>query len=156
MKTWGIAAATWCALFAALHVYWALGGSAGLAESAGAGLAAQRPAWFVLGGLWGVAALLLVGAWFCLDLTRRWRRLLTLLGGAALLLRGLAVEIALLTTDLPQQVGERQTRWSLWLWNPWFVLGGVLVLAAYWSTRSRLNGTGGGSASVPVLNDSSR
>ncbi|WP_112262239.1 DUF3995 domain-containing protein [Lentzea terrae] len=156
MKTWGSAAAAWCALFAALHVYWALGGSAGLAESAGADLAAHRPAWFVLGGLWGVAAVLLVGAWICLDLTQRWRRLLALLGGAVLLGRGLVVEIALLTTDLPHQVGERQTRWSLWLWNPWFVLGGVLVLAAYLSTRSKLSGTGGGSASVPARNASSR
>lgn len=156
MKAWGYAAATWCALFAALHVYWALGGSAGLAESAGADLAAQRPAWFVLGGLWGVAVVLVVGAWLCLDLTRRWRRVLVLLGGAILLLRGLAVEVALLTTDLPQQVGERQARWSLLVWNPWFVLGGVLLLGAYWSTRSRLSGTGGGSTSVPARNASSR
>lgn len=149
-------AATWCTLFAALHIYWALGGSAGLAESAGVDLAAQRPAWFVLGGLWGVAAVLLVGAWFCLNLTKKWRRLLTLVGGAVLVVRGLAVEVALLTTDLPQQVGERQTRPSLLLWKPWFVLGGVLVLGAYWSTRSKLSGTGGGNSSVPVRNASSR
>jgi hypothetical protein len=30
---WGKIAACWCALFAALHVYWALGGDIGLAAS---------------------------------------------------------------------------------------------------------------------------
>ncbi|MFI6097449.1 DUF3995 domain-containing protein [Lentzea sp. NPDC051213] len=134
MKIWGYAAASWCLLFAALHVFWALGGTVGLAESAGADLATQRPAWFVLGGLWGVALVLLVGAWFSVGLTR-WRphRLVTALGwlgGAALLLRGAGLEVALLTTNLSEEVGEQQTRWSLLLWNPWFMLGGAFLLAA--------------------------
>ncbi|MGH3756073.1 MAG: esterase-like activity of phytase family protein, partial [Pseudonocardiaceae bacterium] len=48
-------------LFAALHFYWALGGDAGLASVAGTELAAERPQWFVLAGLWGVGLLLVAG-----------------------------------------------------------------------------------------------
>ncbi|WP_197285040.1 DUF3995 domain-containing protein [Sciscionella sediminilitoris] len=137
---WGYPAALWCLLFAALHLFWALGGALGLASSAGAELASRRPAWFVLGGLWGVAAVLLIGAWFCAGMVR-WRlsgipqrfvAVLGWLGGAVLLARGVLVEL-LLATDaagLSTEVGAEQTRWSLVLWNPWFMLGGVLVLLA--------------------------
>lgn len=48
---WGVLAAGWAAAFAVLHVYWALGGSAGLAGSAGEQLATERPGWFVAVGL---------------------------------------------------------------------------------------------------------
>jgi heme/copper-type cytochrome/quinol oxidase subunit 2 len=57
-------AVAWCAAFTVLHVYWALGGNIGLAESAGAELAREKPTAFVLIGLWGVAALLVVGGVF--------------------------------------------------------------------------------------------
>jgi hypothetical protein len=66
-------AVLWCLIFGAVHVFWALGGDAGLASSAGARLAAQRPELFVVFGLWGVAAVLAGGAllagyasWFAL------------------------------------------------------------------------------------------
>ena len=42
-RRWGDIAAAWALLFAALHLYWGLGGAWGLAESAGARLAAERP-----------------------------------------------------------------------------------------------------------------
>ncbi len=137
---WGYLAALWCLLFAVLHLYWALGGTLGLASSAGAELASRRPSWFVLGGLWGVAVVLLIGAGFCAGMVR-WRLSGTLqravavlgwLGGAVLLARGVLVELLLATdaTGLATEVGAEQTRWSLFLWNPWFVLGGALVLLA--------------------------
>nr|CTQ96950.1 hypothetical protein [Kibdelosporangium sp. MJ126-NF4] len=37
-----------------LHIYWAVGGEAGLASSAGVDLATRRPLGFVLLGLWGL------------------------------------------------------------------------------------------------------
>lgn len=139
-RSWGYLATAWCVLFAVLHLYWALGGAFGLADSAGADLAEHRPTWFVVGGLWGVAAALLLGAAFCVGLAR-WRppgtprRLVAVLGwlgGAGLLLRGLLLEVLLATNagDLADTVGPSQTRWSLLVWNPWFMLGGALVLLA--------------------------
>ncbi|WP_084580251.1 DUF3995 domain-containing protein [Kutzneria sp. 744] len=124
---WGKLAAGWSALFAALHIYWAVGGNIGLASSAGADLAARRPTWFVLFGLWGVAALLIAGAAFCL-LKHPWQRV-GQFAGAALVARGVLIEFVLLVGIADVSAEERL--WSLVLWNPWFALGGVLWLAAF-------------------------
>jgi hypothetical protein len=42
------------------------------------------------------------------------------------------VQVVLLTDagDVTGDVGEAQTRMSLVLWNPWFVLGGLFFVAA--------------------------
>jgi hypothetical protein len=140
VRAWGYLACAWCVLFAALHIYWAVGGDAGLASSAGADLATHRPLWFVLLGLWGVALLLLAGAAFSIGMTRwrlrgRLRRgalILGWLGGAVLLTRGLLLEVVLLTGagGIRSAVGPLETHWSLVLWNPWFVVGGLVVLLA--------------------------
>nr|WP_243867387.1 DUF3995 domain-containing protein [Actinophytocola oryzae] len=137
---WGYLACVWCVLFAVLHIYWAAGGAVGLASSAGADLAAHRPPWFVLLGLWGVALLLLAGAAFsvgttCWRLTGRLRRAMVILGwlgGIGLLARGLLLEVVLLTGagGVASAVGPSQTQWSLILWNPWFALGGLVVSLA--------------------------
>jgi hypothetical protein len=50
-------AAGWSLSFAGLQPYWGLGGSVGLAESAGAALADERPGWFAAVGLYGAALL---------------------------------------------------------------------------------------------------
>ncbi|RJQ66908.1 DUF3995 domain-containing protein [Pseudonocardiaceae bacterium YIM PH 21723] len=135
-RLYGYLAASWCVLFAGLHVFWALGGTWGLATSAGIVLATRRPLWFTLAGLWGVALVLLIGAWFAIGLTR-WRRsrvatALGLLGGGLLLLRGASVELILATGagGVREAVGPDQTQWSLILWNPWFIAGGTLLLLA--------------------------
>lgn len=127
-------------LFAAPHIYWAVGGDAGLASSAGADLAAHRPLWFVLLGLWGTALLLIGGAVFSIGLAR-WRltgglrhgvAILGWLGGGVLLARGLLLEGVLLTgaVGIPSAVGPSETHWSLVLWNPWFFVGGLVVVLA--------------------------
>lgn len=93
---WGHLASAWGLLFAALHIYWALGGAFGLESSAGVVLARDRPLWFVLFGLWGVAIVLLAGAALGFVLTRRQldglpARLAMVLGGlvgALLFIRG--------------------------------------------------------------------
>jgi len=138
---WPGFAVAWCAAFALLHFYWALGGDVGLGESAGAELARERPTAFVLIGLWGVAALLTVGGVFWCAVARGWphgrpmRRSAAVVGllvGALLLVRGAVLEVVLLldAAGVASSVGPVQTRWSLWLWNPWFVLGGILFLMA--------------------------
>ncbi len=135
-----VAAAMWCGSFACVHLFWALGGSMGLASSAGRDLAERRPASFVVLGLFGVALLLLVGIAVIAATqsprgSERQRRAATaLLGivGLGLAIRGAAVEL-LLATDIAgvrASVGPLETRWSLVLWNPWFALGGVLFLMA--------------------------
>lgn len=136
-----IVASAWCALFAGLHLFWALGGTTGLASSAGRDLAERRPTGFVVFGLYGVAILLIV-AIALLTVTAgyggspAWSRRTTAvvgLAGALLLLRGVLLEV-LLGLDvggLRATVGPVETRWSLALWNPWFTLGGALFL---WTT----------------------
>lgn len=148
---WAYLGSAWCAVFAVLHVFWALGGDIGLAESAGVDLATRRPMMFVLVGLWGVAALLVVGAVFagvlaCPHPLGRLRRPVILTGllvGTALLVRGVGIELVLLLDagGIASSVGPVQTRWSLLLWNPWFTLGGVAFLfAAYRFARLQPEG----------------
>jgi hypothetical protein len=139
----GWVAAGWSVIFAAAHFFWALGGTVGLAVSAGPPLAAERPAWFVAGGLWGVGALCLVGAVIGHELGRRRLRglpwFLVRAGGAAagliLLARAITVETLLLAgSTLNNTVGPEHRFWTLVLWNPWFAAGGVAFLAAVLGT----------------------
>jgi Protein of unknown function (DUF3995) len=137
---WAYLASAWFLLFAAVHIYWAAGGNAGLASSAGYDLAARRPLSFVLLGLWGTALLLVAGAVLCAAMARwqphGWRRRAVTaagwLAGALLLARGLLLEIILPTGagGIASSVGPAEAHWSLVLWNPWFIAGGVLVLLA--------------------------
>ena len=136
---WGTVAASWAGVFALLHLWWAAGGSWLLASSAGPELAETRPAWFVLIGLVGVAVVLVAAAALGLALARRRvhgrvARLLTALSclvGAGLLLRGVVVEVVLLTDagGVATSVGAAQTWLTLALWNPWFALGGLAFAA---------------------------
>ena len=130
-------------------MYWGLGGSVGLAESAGATLADERPGWFVAVGLYGVALLLLSAGGLALLLARgrRWRPLpLLALGvGAVLLVRAVLVEVLLLA-DAGYgggAISPAQRSWALLLWNPWFLAGGIVFcLAAVAARRERGAGHG--------------
>ncbi|GAB7029638.1 DUF3995 domain-containing protein [Streptomyces sp. NPDC021749] len=131
---WGRLACLWATAFAGLHFYWAVGGDAGLSLSAGP-LATERPLWFVVAGLWGVGVLCLLGALLAWLLARpglqgvpallaRW------LGrgvSALLLARGIGIEVLLLTDSahLDASVSAGQRAWTLVLWNPWFIAGGL-------------------------------
>jgi Protein of unknown function (DUF3995) len=137
---WEYLAAGWCGVFAVVHLYWACGGDTGLASSAGVDLATHRPTWFVIVGLWGAALLLLVGVALCLGLGRdaftgrahRAGWVLCRLAGAVLVIRAIVVHTVLLADagGVTGTVGPTQTFWSLWLWDPWFLIGGVLLLIA--------------------------
>lgn len=146
-RRWGHLAAAWSVTFAVLHLYWGLGGSVGLAESAGTDLAEQRPTWFVVLGLYGVALTLGVAAVLGLALARVHRvrrsgRLLTVLGAglaAVLLARAVAIELLLLT-DAGYgggAISEAQRSWSLVVWNPWFLIGGTSFGLAARAARRR-------------------
>ncbi|WP_407555224.1 DUF3995 domain-containing protein [Streptomyces sp. Pv4-95] len=144
---WGRIACAWAIAFAALHFYWALGGCWGLSVSAGP-LAEERPWWFVVVGLWGVGLLCLVGGGLGWLLALSWPgglagRAVRALGWCAcavLLLRGVAVEVLLLTDAGGSgiAVSAEQRFWTLVLWNPWFLAGGLAFgLAARASGRAK-------------------
>ncbi|AZM52692.1 DUF3995 domain-containing protein [Streptomyces sp. WAC 01529] len=131
---WGRIACLWATAFAGLHFYWALGGDTALSVSAGP-LADERPLWFVLAGLWGVGALCLLGAslaWLLATPRLRGGPALAARGlgwgiSALLLVRGIGVEVLLLTdtAQLDASVSAGQRAWTLALWNPWFIAGGL-------------------------------
>lgn len=143
---WAPTGATiWCVAFAGLHLFWALGGSVGLTSSAGRELATRRPTTFVVFGLYGVSLLLLVavaviGAASTAESPRRRGAALVLVGvvGVILLLRGLVLEVVLAVNvaGVRAQVGPLEARWSLFLWDPWFALGGALFLATALQLRA--------------------
>lgn len=138
-NAWSKAAAAWCALFAAVHLYWAVGGSTGLASAAGRDLADRRPGAFVAFGLFGVAAVLLAGVAVIVLASsdvgsagfQRVARVVMAPIGAGLVLHAVLVEATLATApSVRASVGPLETKWSLILWNPWFLVGGSLFLAA--------------------------
>ncbi len=140
-----VGAAAWCAAFAAVHAFWAAGGTTGLASAAGSGLTAQRPTAFVMFGLFGVAVLLLAGIVLVMTASgvvgtvrlSRHANVVVAVVGSALVIRGLAVEV-LLGADiggLRTSVGPLESAWSLALWNPWFTMGGGLFLWTFLRVR---------------------
>lgn len=117
-------------------------------------LATERPLWFVVAGLWGVGGLCLLGALLAWLLARSGLRgvpalLARWLGrgvGALLLARGIGVEVLLLidTTPLDTAVSAGQRAWTLALWNPWFIAGGLAFGLATLRSRRPTGGIGAG------------
>ena len=119
---WGVAAAAaavWCGAFACLHLFWALGGSIGLASSAGYDLAERRPTSFVIFGLFGVAMCLVVGIGVIAvtqssRIAERWRHAATVLVavvGVGLAIRGVSLEVLLAMNSAG--CGRALGRWKL-------------------------------------------
>ncbi|MBA2444933.1 MAG: DUF3995 domain-containing protein [Nocardioidaceae bacterium] len=155
--TWaGYAASLWAFLFAAPHIYWALGGRAGLTFS----LAPRGPTEkalirdpvFTATGLWGVGVLCLIAALAALASVRPWGRLiprgvlLSAIWGAcavsvlrAFLLPGFVRSTLYVTgaVALPEDMDPAWPRWDLMLFAPWFLIGGVLFGAAAWFYQRR-------------------
>jgi hypothetical protein len=140
----GRAACAWAVIFASLSLYWAAGGLAG-GETLGVEidrLAHERDASFVA-ELWAAFALKLVAAALALALSEPWgrrlpRRLLLVLGGATgagITIYAVAnfVQHALMATGAigtPAALGTHAVRWHLALWDPFWLVGGLLFLAA--------------------------
>jgi hypothetical protein len=139
----GYAAAVWGVLFAVPSFFWALGNDFGASTTVSPSLielAHDRVTWFVA-VLWATVVLKLVAAAIGAGLTRRWSlagdRVLVCCGwGAAVLLtwhgllfivQGVLVEsgVAAIEPTL-----RDISRWYLYLWGPWFVLGGLSFGAA--------------------------
>lgn len=137
------AAAAWAVVFAAVSFYWAAGGTI-----AAHTVAAKPEALASPGDLWAIGAAKLVPALLALALARPWRRsgvrrglrLAAWVLGGLLILYGAAgwADHALMAAGAihtPEILGHAAVRWHLALWDPWWVLGGVLVLAAAWAAR---------------------
>lgn len=154
--TWAAyAAATWALIFAALSFYWAAGGTAGvqtlgpaidrLGASRDPGFIALVWATGILKAIGGVVALALVQSWG--KVMPRWLLLaaawgggvLALLYGAASLLQHALMVAGVIAT--PAGLGAAAARWHLLLWDPWWLLGGILFLVAAWFNRRSIEVT---------------
>jgi len=145
----GHAAAAWAFLFAALSFYWAAGGRAGtgtLARVVREPVLDREPGFVAI--VWATGILKVLAGLLALALCRSWGRrvpdwmllaagwgtgaLLTLYGGIGLVTAAM-VEIGLSTSSDPGT-----TRWYLFLWEPIWLVGGVVFIAAAWRyTRDR-------------------
>jgi hypothetical protein len=140
------AASAWAFAFAALSGYWAAGGTA-LADTLGASVTgpalAREPGFVAL--LWGVAAAkallgllalalasrshLFVPRWLLLVAAWGAGAFMVLYAGANLAVRGLMAAGVMPT---PEAMHSAAARWHLFLWDPWWLLGGLLFVATAW------------------------
>ena len=144
-RTWAAyAACAWALLFALMSFYWALGGEFGV-NTLGSGIQAlsHDPGFVAVVWLTGVAKV--VGGLFALTLVRPWARWLppiwklvlawaggiglALYGGVQLIIEGLVLGGAIRVSGAVDWEG---LRWHVWLWDPLWLLGGVLFLLAAW------------------------
>ncbi len=138
------AACVWSLVFAAASFYWTAGGTAGVATIGGA---VQRlPE--IVAILWVTGALKVIGGLLALTLVRPWGRVLphrllvtlawvggvgmTAYGAIPLFVNGLMVAGIL---SVPEPVDWIAIRWHLFLWDPWWLVGGVLFITAARSSR---------------------
>ena len=109
---------------------------------------AREPGWIAL--LWATGVLKALGGLLALSLVQpwgraipRWMRLTAAWGaGALMFLYGGAsmVQFALMAAgalSIPASVGATAVRWHLLLWEPWWMLGGLLFMAAAWLAGRR-------------------
>ena len=129
------AAFAWALVFAAVHLYWALGGTVGMPPGMSVGM---NLALFVIDVV--AIPLCVVGALLALSLVRPWGRLLP---RRLLLACGWGACALLILHSVPTLVGDGLViaglragdlsvpeRWSLFVYEPWFFAGGVLYGAA--------------------------
>jgi hypothetical protein len=140
----GYAACAWGLAFAAISFYWAAGGTAGAVTIGPAitGLAHDRA---FIAVLWITGVLKVVGGLVALALVRPWGRriprwmllwatwaggiLLALYGAASWIQHGMMVGGVL---SVPSGLGHTAALWHVVLWDPWWLLGGILFLVAAW------------------------
>jgi hypothetical protein len=133
-------------LYAAVSLYWVVGGTAGLATVGGqiADMARVRdPAILALG--WLALVLKVVIGLLALALAQRWgqrlpsRLLLNAAWGATAVLildGGVMVSVGSLVLAgvivVPTSVDWLALRWHVWLWDLWFLAWGLLLGFAIW------------------------
>lgn len=145
LRTWaGRAAFAWAAIFALMSLYWAAGGQVGgntigveidrLGRERDPSLVAQLWAAFALKALIAMLALALLRPWR----QRLPRRLLLVLAaatGAGVTLYAVAnlIQHALMATgaiSTHETLGTYALPWHIALWDPFWLVGGLLFLAA--------------------------
>ncbi len=147
----GYAAATWALLFAIRGIYWALGGSVGLATlSEGIKDLHAQGDRMLFAALWMTVVLELFGVVLGLALVRpfgvvfpqwvpvvakrrvpNWLLLVPSSGASALLLAHGGTFVGFgLSALIKGETMTTELRWYAMFWGPWFILGGVLFGAA--------------------------
>jgi hypothetical protein len=140
-----VAAAAAAFLFAAVSLYWALGGTAGLSTLGGRIEELARSGDPTMTALnWASAVLKTAVGLMALALLRRQddrpQRLLLVgaaLAAVVLIAYGLlqTIGVALVATDVvtpARPPSDLAVRWRLFLWEPWFLVWGLLLGAATW------------------------
>jgi uncharacterized protein DUF3995 len=156
MQWTSYAVVAWCVVFGGLHLYWALGGTAGFAgfSTPPNKILALTRAPIYMGITWAVVIMCLVGAIVALAPFQTWSRriprwiLLTPLWIACglLLVRGFGnpIQSALIIAGgMPFEplAGPEAQAWNQWmlidtiLFSPWFILGGFAFGATARSAR---------------------
>lgn len=149
----GYAACAWSSVFAAMSFYWAAGGTIGLDTQAEAIQEAVREGdQGFLAVVWATGVMKVVGAVLALALVQRWGRLIprwillaaAWTAGVGMVLYGgvnfvVGVVVALLRVieviDTPADTSAFW--WHLLLWDPWWILGGVLFSIAVLNYQRR-------------------
>jgi hypothetical protein len=155
----GYAACAWMFVFAAMSFYWGAALSFDWPTAATVGLdtqseqikdlAAAREPWFIA-SLWITGFLKVIGGLLALALVRpsgrlvpRWMLLIAgwgvgvgmaLYGGLGMIADGLRAGGAL------ENTGSSAVWWHLLLWDPWWLLGGLLFVAAAWHAQRGARG----------------
>lgn len=137
------AACGWAFLFAALSFFWAAGGRTGL-HPLEQQAASNNLVWIaislsagVLKALAGLMAVAIVRSWG----PRRYRKLLVAAAwvlGVGMFLYGslgLVSDVLHVTGVIYDPANWKWFFWYLVLWDPWWVLGGVLFVATAWFSR---------------------
>lgn len=148
----GYAACAWAFLFSAQSFYYAAGGAAGATTwppAIAQGVLDRDPTWVAI--MWGTGALKVIAGLLALALVRPWGRLvprwpllIAAWGAAAVMAvyEGAAswVQHALMVAGvigIPAGLGATAARWHLLLWDPFWLIGGILFAAAAWSYQRR-------------------
>jgi hypothetical protein len=133
-------------LYAAISIYWGLGGT-WLLDTVGRSLAGTTST-AALAAVWAAVALKLVAVVIPLlacraesGLAHRRLRVLAWIEGGVLTAYGfvftavgLLVQVGAITAG--RHADQRTLAWHAYLWDPWFLVWGVLVLTAMYSSRS--------------------
>jgi uncharacterized protein DUF3995 len=137
------AACAWAFLFAALSFFWAAGGRTGL-HPLELGVASNNFIWIIinLGAgimkvLIGLLALALVQPWGRIVPRKLLRACVWVLGIGMFLYGalGLISDVLHVTGIINDPASAKWFFWYLVLWDPWWILGGMLYIAVAWFTR---------------------